>query len=188
MEKSLPDLYAMRYNKKLSGLVIPTLSEPIPLGVKVSTKNQTFVFSLKESNTDFDVILEDRHTGERYNLSAGETYQVEGLKVGNCEGRFYLMLQENAEDRPGEDVSTEVEDEQSSNGGIDIFTQGNSVVVSSTSDIELMQVIVYDMAGRSQVYNVSGQYVELDLPVSTGIYTISVISDKENVVEKIKLN
>ena len=188
MEKSLPDLYAMRYNKKLSGLVIPTLSEPIPLGVKVSTKNQTFVFSLKESNTDFDVILEDRLTEEQYNLSAGETYQVEGLAVGNCEGRFYLMLQENAEERPGEDVSTEVEDEQSSNGGIDIFTQGNSVVVSASSDIELMQVIVSDMAGRHQVYNVSGQYVELNLPVSTGVYTISVISDKENVVEKIKLN
>jgi hypothetical protein len=98
------------------------------------------------------------------------------------------MLQENAEERPGEDVSTEVEDEQSSNGGIDIFTQGNSVVVSASSDIELMQVIVSDMAGRHQVYNVSGQYVELNLPVSTGVYTISVISDKENVVEKIKLN
>ena len=113
--------------------------------------------------------------------------RVPDTRGGLCEGRFYLMLQEQEEERPGDDVSTEVEDGQSS-AGIDIFTQGNSVVVSASSDVELMQVIVSDVSGRHQVYNVSGQYVQLNLPVATGVYTISVIGDKANRVEKIKLN
>jgi hypothetical protein len=188
MEPSLPDLYAIRYKKRLSGLVIPTISEPIPLGINVSAEDQSFTFSLKRSSLQSDIILEDRYTGKQCNLSEGLKYTVDDLPIGLCEGRFYLMLQEQDEERPGDDVSTEVEDGQSSAAGIDIFTQGNSVVVSASSDVELMQVIVSDVSGRHQVYNVSGQYVQLNLPVATGVYTISVIGDKATRVEKIKLN
>ena len=188
MEPSLPDLYAIRYNKRLSGLVIPTISEPIPLGINVSAEDQSFTFSLKRTSLQSDIILEDRYTGKQCNLSEGLKYTVDDLPIGLCEGRFYLMLQEQEEERPGDDVSTEVEDGQSSAAGIDIFTQGNSVVVSASSDVELMQVIVSDVSGRHQLYNVSGQYVQLNLPVATGVYTISVIGDKANRVEKIRLN
>ena len=188
MEPSLPDLYAIRYNKRLSGLVIPTISEPIPLGINVSAEDQSFTFSLKKTSLQSDIILEDRSTGKQCNLSEGLKYTVDDLPIGLCEGRFYLMLQEQEEERPGDDVSTEVEDGQSSAAGIDIFTQGNSVVVSASSDVELMQVIVSDVSGRHQLYNVSGQYVQLNLPVATGVYTISVIGDKANRVEKIRLN
>ena len=188
MEPSLPDLYAIRYNKRLSGLVIPTISEPIPLGINVSAEDQSFTFSLKRTSLQSDIILEDRYTGKQCNLSEGLKYTVDDLPIGLCEGRFYLMLQEQEEERPGDDVSTEVEDGQSSAASIDIFTQGNSVVVSSSSDVELMQVIVSDVSGRHQLYNVSGQYVQLNLPVATGVYTISVIGDKATRVEKIRLN
>ena len=188
MEASLPDLYAMRYNKKWAGLVIPTISEPIPLGINVSKAKQKFTFSLKRTSLLADVILEDRLTEKQYNLSAGETYEVEGLPVGVSEGRFYLMLQESPEEEPDDDVSTEVEDSQVSSQGIDIFTKESSVVVSSSEEVELVKVIISDVAGRHQVYNVSGQYIQLDLPVNTGVYTISVIGDKATRVEKIKLN
>ena len=188
MEPSLPDLYAIRYNKRLSGLVIPTISEPIPLGINVSAEDQSFTFSLKRTSLQSDIILEDRYTGKQCNLSEGLKYTVDNLPIGLCERRFYLLLQEQEEEIPGDDVSTEVEDGQSSAASIDIFTQGNSVVVSASSDVELMQVIVSDVSGRHQVYNVSGQYVQLNLPVATGVYTISVIGDKATRVEKIRLN
>ena len=74
------------------------------------------------------------------------------------------------------------------NSGIDIYTDGNRVTVSSTSDVELQTVMVTDISGRHQVYNVSGQYIIIDLPVSTGVYTISVIGDKASRIEKLKLN
>ena len=191
MESTLGDLYVIRYDRKWAGLSIPTLSEPIPLGVKVATADKAFTFSLGASNIDEDIILEDRQTGAQYNLSKGENYRVEGLQVGKCEGRFYLMLSENDEEElpeDGDEITTDAEETESLANGIDIFTQENSIVVSCNSEMELMQVVVSDVAGRHQVYNVSGQYVKLDLPVSTGVYTISVIGDKATRVEKIKLN
>ena len=185
MEASLPDLYSMRYNKKLSGLVTPTLFEAIPLGINVSLEDQTFTFSLKKSTLSADVILEDRQTNTQYNLSEGEICEVEGLKTGLCEGRFYLLLAEQEVEEDPE-ISTDVE--ENLKGGIDIYSQGNSVVVSSTSDIELMQIVVSDMAGRSQVYNVSDNYAQINLPIEAGVYTINVIGDKSSRVEKIKIN
>ncbi len=184
MEASLPDLYSMRYNKKLSGLVTPTLSEPIPLGINVSAADQSFTFSLKKSTLSADVILEDRQTNTQYNLSEGEICEVEGLETGLCEGRFYLLLAEQEVEDP--EISTDIDDALI--GDIDIYTNGNSVVVSSTSDIEIAQVVVSDMAGRSQVYNVSDNYAQINLPVEAGVYTINVIGDKSSRVEKIKIN
>ena len=185
METSLADLYIIGGSKKWSGLVVPTLTEPIALGINVNSADQSFTFSLKKSTLSADVILEDRFTNTKYNLSEGEICLVEGLQAGACEGRFYLLLAEQEVEEDPE-ISTDVE--ENLKGGIDIYSQGNSVVVSSSSDIELMQVVVSDIAGRSQVYNVSGQYTQLTLPVNNGVYTISVIGDKATKVEKIKLN
>jgi hypothetical protein len=185
MESSIPDLYTIRYEKKWAGLAIPTISEPIPLGVKVSKEDQTFTFSLKHASEDFNIILEDRQESKQYNLSEGEVCVVNDLVAGNSEGRFYLLLSENASEE-GDDVTTDIEDV--SMGGIDIYTQENSIIVSSTADIELMQVIVSDMAGRCRVYNVSGQYVKLDIPTNKGVYTINVVGDKATKIGKIRLN
>ena len=190
MEASVPELYVMRYDKKWTGVNIPTLSEPIPLGISVGKADQTFKFSLQNSSTDFDVILEDRQRGKQYNLSEGEVCMVENLPIGLCEGRFYLNLSEKAieENTEGDDVTTEVEESDLGNAEIDIYSNGNMVIVSSTSDVELQTILITDISGRHQVYNVSGQYVTIDLPVSTGVYTISVIGDKATRIEKLKLN
>ena len=82
---------------------------------------------------------------------------------------------------------TEIEDIKDT-GGIDIFTQESSIIVSSSEDVKLQTVVISDIAGRTQVYNVSGRYIQIDLPVSAGIYTVNVIGDKQTRVEKIKLN
>ena len=188
-QTALAELYVMRYDKKWAGISIPDMTKPIPLGVKVGSDDQTFIFTLGKSNLPYEIILEDRQEGKTYNLSAGERCVVEDLVIGNCEGRFYINLQEMlVEDEEGDEITTDAEDTESLANGIDIFTQENSIVVSCNSEMELMQVVVSDVAGRHQVYNVSGQYVKLDLPVSTGVYTISVIGDKATRVEKIKLN
>lgn len=190
-QTALAELYVMRYDKKWAGISIPEMTKPIPLGVKVASNDQKFIFSLAKSNLPYEIFLEDRQEGKTYNLSAGERCVVEDLVAGNCEGRFYLMLSENEEEElpeDGDEITTDAEETESLANGIDIFTQENSIVVSCNSEMELMQVVVSDVAGRHQVYNVSGQYVKLDLPVSTGVYTISVIGDKATRVEKIKLD
>lgn len=191
MVPALPDVYVMRYDKNWAGLTLPDITKPIPLGVRVSAANQVFKFTLVDSNLPFDIILEDRQEEKTYNLSAGETCEVSDLVVGKCEGRFYLNLSERTtEELPegGEDVTTEVQESDIENSGIDIYTEGNKIVVSSTSDVELQTIMISDISGRHQVYNVSGRYVTIDLPVSTGVYTIYAIGDKASRIEKLKLN
>lgn len=191
MVPALPDVYVMRYDKNWAGLSLPDITKPIPLGVRVSAANQVFKFTLVDSNLPFDIILEDRQEEKTYNLSAGETCEVSDLVVGKCEGRFYLNLSERSiEELPegGEDVTTDVQESDIENSGIDIYTEGNKIVVSSTSDVELQTIMISDISGRHQVYNVSGRYVTIDLPVSTGVYTIYAIGDKASRTEKLKLN
>ena len=191
MIKVLPELYVMRYDKKWSGISIPDISKPIPLGVKMQVSNQVITFSISNVNMPYDIILEDRFAEKTYNLSAGEQCVVDDLVAGNCEGRFYIMLQENATDEEenlGDDVTTDVEDAVESSPMIDIFTNGNQLVVSANNEVELQTIIISDMSGKHQVYNVSGQYVALTVPASTGVYTVNVIGDTTSVIEKVKLN
>ena len=192
MIKVLPELYVMRYDKKWSGISIPDISKPIPLGVKMQASNQVLTFSISNVNMPYDIILEDRFADKTYNLSAGEQCVVDDLVAGNnCEGRFYIMLQENATDEEenlGDDVTTDVEDAVESSPMIDIFTNGNQLVVSANNEVELQTIIISDMSGKYQVYNVSGQYVALTVPASTGVYTVNVIGDTTSIIEKVKLN
>lgn len=185
MESNLADLYVMRYDSKWAGLTVPTVEESLPLGIKVRTANQKHRFNLLNSNLDYDIILEDRQEGKEYNLSAGEVCEVSNLAVGDCRGRFYLKTSESSDD--DDEVTTDILDNEKS-ASIDIYAQGNSVVVSSTNNVNIKKIVVSDLSGRQMNYNVSGQYIVLDLPVSSGIYTINVMGDTANRIEKIKLN
>jgi hypothetical protein len=187
MQPELADLYTIKYNTMLSGACVTDLKSSIPLGIRVYSENQTFKFNLVESNLPYDIILEDRIENKQYNLSKGEVCQVSGLKVGDLEGRFYLNIGEKAEEQPDDDVTTDVEDSVESSG-IDIYTQSDKVVVSASENVNLKTIVISDMSGRYQIYSVKGQYVELQLPVTTGVYTLKAIGDTQTRVEKIKLN
>ena len=183
MEENLADLYVMRYDSKWAGLTVPTVEESLPLGIKVRTANQKHRFNLVNSNLDYDIILEDRQEAKEYNLSAGEVCEVSDLVVGDCRGRFYLKTSESAEE--DEDVTTDVFESEVSTS-IDIYANGNSITVSSDDNIR--SIIVSDLSGRQMNYNVNGQYIVLDMPVSSGIYTINVIGDNTSRIAKVKLN
>ncbi len=180
MESNLADLYVMRYDSKWAGLTVPTVEESLPLGIKVRTANQKHRFNLLDSNLDYDIILEDRQEAKEYNLSAGEVCEVSDLAVGDCRGRFYLKTTESA------DTPTDIVEEDEEISSIDIYANGNSITVSSDDNIR--NIIVSDLSGRQMNYNVNGQYIVLDMPVSSGIYTVNVIGDNTSKIAKVKLN
>ena len=184
-ETKLPDLYIMRYNEKWAGVRVPTHEEPIPLGIRVSAIDQIFVFSLDGMVNMSSVILEDRYEGKNYNLLAGETCTVDNLKVGDCEGRFFLNLGEAQEELP-DDTPTDVE-ELPSDSGISIIGKKDGVVISCSSGIELQTIIINDMSGKSAAFQVSGQYTEINLPVAQGVYTVKVIGDTASKTGKVIL-
>lgn len=191
MEKSLPDMYVMRYDKKWAGVTVPSMTESIPLGIRISEAGTTIRFSYVDSEGLGDVILEDRITGETYNLSIGQVCTVSDLPVGDCEGRFFLNLSEKIEEdedntEEGGDVSTEVE-EEFTDSGISIIGNSNGVVVSCSTDMELQYIYINDMSGKTAMYKVSGQYIKIDMPVAQGVYTVNVIADKANKTGKVIL-
>ncbi len=183
-ETKLPDLYIMRYNEKWAGVRVPTYDEPIPLGIRVSAAGQTFVFSLDSEADMATVMLEDRLEGKTYNLLAGETCTVTDLAVGDCEGRFFLNV--GAKEQVEDEVVTDIED-SISDKNINILSKEQRIIVSCNNEVELQTIIVNDMSGRSSVYNVSGQYVELNLPVTQGVYTVKVIGDNATKTGKVIL-
>ena len=191
MEKSLPDMYVIRYDKKWAEVTVPSMTESIPLGVRISEAGTTIRFSYVDSEGLGDVILEDRLTGETYNLTIGQLCEFSDLPIGDCEGRFFLNLSEKIEEdedntEEGGDVSTEVE-EEFTDSGISIIGNSNGVVVSCSTDMELQYIYINDMSGKTAMYKVSGNYIEISLPVAQGVYTVNVIADKANKTGKVIL-
>ena len=188
MNRSLPDLYVMRYNGKWAGVHIPTVDQPIPLGVNVSQKNQTFTFGLVSTNIVGQILLEDRLTETVTDLST-QTYSVSDLAVGACDGRFYLSIVPSPDQEfVPDDLPTNVDDTEADAHQISIYARHNNVTISTNLGNNLQTIIVSDMVGRYQVYKVSGRYVTLSLPVVTGIYTIHVVADNAVRTEKIYLS
>lgn len=181
----LPDLYVMRYGESYSGLSVPTFDEPIPLGVRIGAENQTYIISIVSDNMPWDVMLDDRKTGKIYNLSQGEACVVDDLPVDTCENRFYLQFVDRMPE--DDDVVTSVTDTEADAKDITIYTEQDDIVVSSTPNVELQRIVVVDMAGKHQVYNVSGRYAALSLPLNQGIYTVHVIGDNAVKTEKVHI-
>lgn len=188
MNRSLPDLYVMRYNAKWAGVHIPSMIQSIPLGVNVSQKNQSFTFGLMHSNIEGQILLEDRLTETITDLST-HTYSVGDLPVGVCEGRFYLsIVPTEDEDYVPDDLPTSIIEEDAGTHQIGIYANGNNVTVTTNEGNDLQSIVVTDMAGRIRVYNVSGRYVNLSLPIATGVYTLRVVADNAVRTEKIYLS
>ena len=181
----LPDLYVMRYGESYSGLSVPTFDEPIPLGVRIGAENQTYIISIVSDNMPWDVMLDDRKMGKIYNLSQGEVCVVDDLPADTCENRFYLQFVDRMPE--DDDVVTSVTDTEVDAKDITIYTEQDDIVVSSTPNVELRRIVVVDMAGKHQVYNVSGRYVALSLPLNQGIYTVHVIGDNAVKTEKVHI-
>ena len=187
-EKKVPELYVMRYDAKWSGITIPTMEEPIPLGLRTSRNNVSVRFSVKDVKDLGSIILEDRMEGKTYDLTRGEECVIETLPKGDNENRFFLNLKAAEVEEPDDDnITTEVEDEMISESGIIIIGNSEGIIVSCSSDIQLQTIIVNDMSGKSASYKVSGQYAEIKLPVAKGIYTVNVIGDTATKTGKVIL-
>ena len=56
-----------------------------------------------------------------------------------------------------------------------------------TSGVELREIYVSDMSGRTMRYNVNGYSASIKLPVPNGVYLVQVIGDKLTRTEKVIL-
>ncbi len=194
-----PEAYIINDNGQYARLDTGKDKVCIPLGVRLmKPMNLTFE---KVYNEGYDeVVLVDTKTQKFYNLLK-RNYTTDVLATGDTEGRFYLNLTisgdedlEDEGDNPGgddivddDDVSTEVEEETIEEAEINIYSVDNSIVRVSSVGTALKTIYVSDMTGRTDSYNVDGNYVELQLPVSSGVYTVTVIGETASKVGKVIL-
>ena len=193
-----PEAYIINENGQYARLDTGKDKVCIPLGIRLQ-KPMNLTFE-KVYNEGYDeVVLVDTKTQKFYNLLK-RNYTTDVLATGDTEGRFYLNLTisgdedlEDEGDNPGGDdivdddnISTEVE-ETTEDAEINIYTVDNSIVRVSSIGTALKTIYVSDMTGRTDSYNVDGNYVELQLPVSSGVYTVTAIGETASKTGKVIL-
>ena len=198
-----PEAYIINGNGQYARLDTGKDKVCIPLGVRLmKPMNLTFE---KVYNEGYDeVVLVDTKTQKFYNLLkrnyTTEKLETDTTEFTTLEGRFYLNLTisgdedlEDEGDNPAgddivddDDVTTEVE-ETIEEADINIYSVDNSIVRVSSVGTALKAIYVSDMTGRTDSYNVDGNYVELQLPVSSGVYTVTVIGETASKVGKVIL-
>ena len=193
-----PEAYIVYKDAKYSRLVSGKEKVSIPVDIRLlKPMNLTFE---KVYNEGYDeVVLVDTKTQKFYNLLK-RTYTTDVLSAGDTEGRFYLNLTVSGDDdlddegdNPGgddivddDDVTTEVE-ETIEEADINIYAVDNSIIRVIATGTTLKAIYVNDMAGRTEEFLVDGNFAELQLPVSSGVYTVHVIGDTATKIGKVIL-
>ncbi len=185
-----PELYIIANDKMYSRLDVNPSTTVIPLGVRL--KQDMNIKFIKEHFNGFSyATLVDTYTGKETDLLRN-SYITETIVAGDIEGRFFLNLtvatEDNNGDEEGDDnVATDVEENDATNGAINIFVDESNNIRIATNGVELQTIYVSDMAGKTMKYNVRGYAATLNLPVAQGVYTLNIIGDKANRTEKVIL-
>lgn len=181
---NIPEVYFNAYNKTLSRICVNDKMQTIPVGVYLH-KDMPVEFSRIYSNGIDQAVLVDVVTGKEINLMH-RGYTTEKLPAGTTEGRFYLNIipYDGSEYIPDDEVTTDIMDIVET-ADINIYQSGDNQIRVVTNNVNLQQVYVIDMVGRTIQYNVSGSSTEFRLPNTTGVYIIRVVGDKLTRTEKV---
>ena len=181
-----PDLYMLMYNDEYARIHTPKAEQTIALGVELS-KLMSVKFAVIDNNQFSQITLLDKQTGKEYNLLE-ETFTAELLPEGITEGRFYLNLsvegEYDSDQDANDEVTTDVAIIDKETASINIITNNSTLRVIGTNT-ELNTIYVSDMSGRTMRYDVSGNYVNVNMPVNKGIYLVQVIGDNATRTEKV---
>ena len=181
-----PDLYMLMYNDEYARIHTPKAEQTIALGVELS-KLMSVKFAVIDNNQFSQITLLDKQTGKEYNLLE-ETFTAELLPEGITEGRFYLNLsvegEYDSDQDANDEVTTDVAIIDKETASINIITNNSTLRVIGTNT-ELNTIYVSDMSGRTMRYDVSGNYVNVNMPVNKGIYLVQVIGDNATRTDKV---
>lgn len=182
MESTVPELYVMEYDHKLSSVTLPSFERIIPLGLRLKSR-ATVRFTLWIQDGIDSAVLEDRQTGLTTDISAGDVYTIT-LPASTYEGRFFLNL--GASDNEGEVITQVKESETANDDGISIYGNGGKVVISSSESVILKEAYIIDMAGKTVSTTLDNDhYNELDIIGSKGVYIIKAVADNASRTEKV---
>ncbi|MCQ2360144.1 MAG: T9SS type A sorting domain-containing protein [Paludibacteraceae bacterium] len=177
---SKPEIYAMMYSKELDKVIVPSLENAIPLGLKLE-QAMTVDFTIPTMNDIETAILEDREAGKSYDLLKGDKGSI-SLAKGTYVGRFYLNL--GADEK--EDIPTEGDDVTSSTATIDLYGDGSEIIISSSEDVILKSAEITDMSGNTTVVTLkNAHYNRVKVNGAQGVYVVKAIGDTKTETAKV---
>ncbi|MDY6373245.1 MAG: T9SS type A sorting domain-containing protein [Bacteroidales bacterium] len=186
-----PVIFVPEDGKRYSTISINDESSILPVSVLNQSGSAFHIkFSLMNDTGFESIVLEDRLENKTYSLTDGETPVFYGLAAGVTEGRFYLNINYAGSENPA--ISTDIDESgwvgTDSSPAIDIYSRGQSIVVSSAQNTTIEQIYITDMAGRTVTLKpVSSNYSEHTLGVSSGVYTVHVVGSNTTATQKIIL-
>lgn len=185
-----PELYMLAYDNKYARLHTHKPTQTIPLGIMLQVDMRVH-FKLSDVDGFEKVTLYDAVADKEFNLTESPDLYLD-LKAGNKDyvGQYFLnvTLQEETDDNIDDDTTTDIEEEVAGQTAINIYTNGGEKSVQIvTNGVELQQIYVSDMTGRTMRYDAEGTVATIQLPVVDGIYLVQVIGDNATRTEKVIL-
>lgn len=185
-----PELYMLAYDNKYARLHTHKPIQTIPLGIMLQVDMRVH-FKLSDVDGFEKVTLYDAVADKEFNLTESPDLYLD-LKAGNKDyvGQYFLnvTLQEETDDNIDDDTTTDIEEEVAGQTAINIYTNGGEKSVQIvTNGVELQQIYVSDMTGRTMRYDAEGTAATIQLPVVDGIYLVQVIGDNATRTEKVIL-
>ena len=184
-----PELYIIANDSKYSSIDVPSISQVIPLGIRLKSAMNVRFEQLRVVGFE-KVILVDRLKGVECDLLE-MPYTTETLTIGDLEGRFFLYLEEeiiDEEPEEGDDTTTEIDDIDNDANSINIFVkEDRNTITIITNGVELETINISDTAGKTMTYKANGYYENIKLPVPKGVYIVQVIGDTASRTEKVIL-
>lgn len=183
-----PELYMLAYDNKYARLHTHKPTQTIPLGIMLQVDMRVH-FKLSDVDGFEKVTLYDAVADKEFNLTESPDLYLD-LKAGNKDyvGQYFLnvTLQEETDDNIDDDTTTDIEEEVAGQTAINIYTNGGEKSVQIvTNGVELQQIYVSDMTGRTMRYDAEGTVATIQLPVVDGIYLVQVIGDNATRTEKV---
>lgn len=173
------ELYIIGEGGLLSTQLLTDNYAVIPLGVRnKSAKSMDVKFELTQVEGLDNVILEDRSVSPaaKYNLLEGAQPCFLSLPVGDIENRFFLVIGEE-EDLPTE-IGGDDEVKATDTEFIDIYSDGDIIVITSSDDVVLQYAEIVDMSGRTTVVKLkNAHYNIIKGNAAQGAYAVNVIGD-----------
>ncbi len=174
-------IYSLKDNIKTIINVLPLIEDEASISLGINTLSGTHILNMSgisQLDTDMDILLEDKVTGEFVNMRSVNTYSFT-VDSEFVEDRFTLYFKTN-------DISTDIPG-ISETDNINVYIQGHSNLHINCNWIEKEKnVTIYSTMGQELKRDVfEGNIFKQQLSLPTGIYIIKVESENNSFVQKI---
>jgi hypothetical protein len=175
-----PELWSVKNGQKYSISFLGDLDSTIkvPITVKAGLPgNYTIAASLLESfGANVEISLEDRETGAVTNFGIAPEYSFFVSEPSTIADRFYLHVIDSAT-VANKEVTAVQEKEEARN--FKIYSSGGTIMISSLHQ-QNGKIAVFDLNGRKIASGLAGagNTTQIDMHGNTGVYIVSVLTNK----------